>query len=84
LLAKNLSWVVALLLGYRENTGYFSSNFSADEHVGINCGGIGRLKHVFLHLKGRAFIEGVWKESVKKNDRTEYRGNVSSVEGNTP
>jgi hypothetical protein len=58
------------LLGYREDTVYFSSNFSADEHVGINCGGIGRLKLVFLHLKGGAYIEGIWKESAKENDQT--------------
>jgi hypothetical protein len=68
---KNLSWVVALLLGYRENTGYVSSNFSTDKHVGINCGGTGMLKRVFIHLKGGAFIEGVWKESAKKNNRNE-------------
>jgi hypothetical protein len=30
-----------------------------------------RLKRVFFHLKGGGFIEGVWKESAKKNDLTE-------------
>jgi hypothetical protein len=67
---KNPSCIVALLLGYREDSVYFSSNSNADEHVGINCGGIGSLKLVFLYLEGGAYIEGVWKESAKENDRT--------------
>jgi hypothetical protein len=67
---KNPSSIVALLLGYREDTVYFSSNFSADERVEINCGGIGRLRLVFLYLKGGAYIEGIRKESAKENDQT--------------
>jgi hypothetical protein len=67
---KNPSCILALLLGYREDTVYFSSNFGADEHVGINCDGVDWLKLVFLHLKGGAYIGGAWKESAKVNDRT--------------
>jgi hypothetical protein len=54
------------LLGYREDTVYFSSNFSADEHVGINCGGIGRLKLVFSTLRQEVILRVSGKEALRR------------------